>query len=360
MDKLTLAFMALWTFLFLYGVLAAIDFGAGFLFWWAGLTGRNSAVQRVVLRYLSPVWETTNVFLIFFVVGMVGYFPRAATTFGVLLFVPLGVALMLILLRGAFFAFHHLSEKGQRLFPLIFGISSLLIPVFLVPFLAVWDNAKFVSGDGPAQVSVADVLLNPLSVALMLVAGASLCYLASLLLSWYAARAGEAQAFRYFHRLARGFAPLTLLGGALLGVALHFYAGWHEAALLRYWPLHLLAALSFAGAWLLLLRRPRADRPAPYGLALLLSIAQYGLVFYALGLSHLPYLLYPSLTLSNTATDPAMFTALTVTVIGGSILLIPSLLLLYGLFLKPGRKAQKSERRPEIEAAPLQRGAQRS
>lgn len=358
MDNLTLAFVALWTFLFLYGVLAAIDFGAGFLMWWAGFVGKNAAVGRVALRYLSPVWETTNVFLVFFVIGMVGYFPRAAATFGVILFAPLGVALVLMLLRGAVFAFHHLSGKGQRLFPPVFGITSLLIPVFLVPFLAVWDEARFVAG-GAAQGSVADVLLNPLGVALMLVALTTLCYLASVFLCWYAARMGEAQAFRAFHRLARGFAPLTLLGGVLLAVALYFDAGWHFAALLRYWPLSLLAALCFAGAWLLLLRRPRADRPAPYSLALLLSIAQYGLVFYALGLSHLPYLLYPSLTLSNTATDPAMFTALTVTVIGGSTLLIPCLLLLYGLFLKGQRKGRADAPAPEVRAAPLEEGIRR-
>src|SRR5689334_3705475 len=101
MDKLTLAFTALWTFLFLYSLLAAIDFGAGFLFWWAGLTGRNIAARQVIMRYLSPVWETTNVFLVFFIVGLVGYFPRAAATYGVLLLVPAGIALMLLIVRGA-------------------------------------------------------------------------------------------------------------------------------------------------------------------------------------------------------------------------------------------------------------------
>ncbi len=357
MDKLTFAFMALWTFLFLYSVLAAIDFGAGFLFWWAGLSGSHSAVQRVIQRYLSPVWETTGVFLIFFLVGLVGYFPRAAAAFGAVLFVPLGIALVLILLRGSFFAFHHLSEKGQRLFPLIFGLSSLLIPFFLVPFLAVWDDPRVVSASGAAQVSVIRVLFNPLSVALELVALSSLCYLASLFLTWYAWRAGEEQAFAYVRRLARGFVPVTLLGGVLLGAALNVFAPWHAAALAQYWPWHLLAALCLGGTWFLLGRPPRAGRAPQYGLALLLSLAQYGLIFYTYGLSHLPYLLYPSLTLSNTATDPAMFTALTATVLGGSVLLIPSLLLLYGLFLGERRKRPASKAGAGI--SPLRESARR-
>lgn len=342
MDKLTLAFTALWTFLLLYSLLAAIDFGAGFLFWWAGLTGRNTAAQQVIMRYLSPVWETTNVFLVFFIVGLVGYFPRAAATYGVLLLVPAGIALMLLILRGAALAFHHLSEKGQRLFPLIFGLGSLLIPVFLVPFVAVSEDARAVSADGLAQASVTEVLLSPLTITFMLVALTAMLALSSVFLTWYAARMGETLAFRYFLRVARWFVALMLLAALLLGVSLWFDAPWHAKALVAYWPWHLLAALCFGGVWFLLNRLPRADRAGHYGLALLLSIAQFGLVFYTFWFSRLPYLLYPSLTLNNTATSPAMFTALTVTVVGGSVLLIPCLLLLYGVFLSTrGKKMEE-------------------
>ncbi len=343
MDKLTLAFTALWTFLFLYSLLAAIDFGAGFLFWWAGLGGRNVAARQVIMRYLSPVWETTNVFLVFFIVGLVGYFPRAAATYGVLLLVPAGIALMLLIVRGAALAFHHLSEKGQRLFPLIFGLGSLLIPVFLVPFVAVSEDARAVSASGVAQASVAEALISPLTITFMLVALTAMLALSSVFLTWYAARMGETLAFRYFRRVARWFAPLMLLAALLLGVSLWFDAPWHAKALVAYWPWHGLAALCFGGACFLLSRPPRADLAGRYGLALLLSIAQFGLVFYTFWFSHLPYLLYPSLTLNNTATAPAMFTALTVTVVGGSVLLIPCLLLLYGVFLSARGKKPASE-----------------
>lgn len=343
MDKLTLAFTALWTFLFLYSLLAAIDFGAGFLFWWAGLTNRNIAARQVIMRYLSPVWETTNVFLVFFVVGLVGYFPRAAATYGVLLLVPAGIALMLLILRGAALAFHHLSEKGQRLFPLIFGLGSLLIPVFLVPFVAVSEDTRAVSASGVARASLAEVLISPLTITFMLVALTTMLALASVFLTWYAAHMGEALAFRYFRQVARWFVPLMLLASLLLGVSLWLDAPWHALALVAYWPWHLLAALCFGGVWFLLSRSPRSDRAGRYGLALLLSIAQFGLVFYTFWFSHLPYLLYPSLTLSNTATNSAMFTALTVTVVGGSVLLIPCLLLLYGVFLSTHGKRIPSE-----------------
>ncbi len=344
MDKLTFAFTALWTFLFLYTVLSAIDFGAGFLFWWARPGRSDSAAQRVIMRYLSPVWETTNVFLVFFVVGLVGYFPLAAVTYGVLLFVPLGVALILILLRGAFLAFSHLSEKGQRIFPLIFGLSSLLIPVFLVLFVAVSENGRAVSANGMPQAGVAEVLASPLSITFVLVALTAMLYLASVFLTWYAARFQERQALRYFRQVARWFAPLLLLAALLLGVSLEVFAPWHAAALEQFWPWHLLAALCFGGAWLLLIRQPRTSEARWYGLALLLSVGLFGLVFYTFWFSHLPYLVYPALRLDNTATNPAMFTALTVTVLGGSVILIPCLLFLYGFFLRARHEPEKERR----------------
>lgn len=353
MDKLTLAFIAVWTFLFLYSLLAAIDFGAGFLFWWSDLRRRNLAAQQVIMRYLSPVWETTNVFLIFFLVGMIGYFPRAAATFGVLLLVPAGGALVLILLRGSFLAFHHLSEKGHRLFPFIFGLTGLLVPLFLVPFVAVSEDTRALSPAGAVRAGVGEVLFHPLSVTVMLVALTAMLSLSSIFLTWYAAHNGEAQAFRYFHRVACWGMPPMVLAALLLLVALWRFVPWHAAALVQYWPWHLLAVLCLIAAWLLLKRRPDVSQAGRYGLVVLLSVGYCGLVFYTFWLSHLPYLVYPALTLSNTATNPAMFTALTVTVVGGSVVLIPSLLLLYGVFLR-ARKPSNGGNSPDHETMGMQ------
>ena len=36
----------------------------------------------MIQRYLSPVWEVTNVFLVFFFVGIVGFFPKTAYYYG--------------------------------------------------------------------------------------------------------------------------------------------------------------------------------------------------------------------------------------------------------------------------------------
>lgn len=55
----------LWTFLFGYLIVASIDFGAGFFSFYSLLTGHENKIHNIIQRYLSPVWEVTNVFLIF-------------------------------------------------------------------------------------------------------------------------------------------------------------------------------------------------------------------------------------------------------------------------------------------------------
>lgn len=70
-----------------------------------------------------------------------------------------------------------------------------------------------------------------------------------------------------------------------------------------------------------------------YGIALALLLGQFAFAFYAYGVSHYPYLLYPYLTLYDSFTNKAMATALVIAFILGFCLLIPSLYLVFRLFL---------------------------
>ena len=60
---------------------------------------------------------------------------------------------------------------------------------------------------------------------------------------------------------------------------------------------------------------------------------QFLIAFFAYGFAHLPYLLYPYLTIYDSFTNEAMAIALIVAFIAGLALLIPSLYLLLRLFL---------------------------
>lgn len=63
----------LWIFLFCYIIIASIDFGAGFFTLHAKITKQDKKINHLIARYLNPVWEVTNVFFVFFFVGMVGF-----------------------------------------------------------------------------------------------------------------------------------------------------------------------------------------------------------------------------------------------------------------------------------------------
>ena len=65
MSYAMVAITVLWTFLFGYLLVASIDFGAGFFSYYSVLTGHENKIHNIIQRYLSPVWEVTNVFLIF-------------------------------------------------------------------------------------------------------------------------------------------------------------------------------------------------------------------------------------------------------------------------------------------------------
>jgi len=74
MNLEILGILVLWTFLFGYVIVASVDFGAGFFNAYSVYSGKKHILTNIIQRYLSPVWEVTNVFLVFFFVGVVGFF----------------------------------------------------------------------------------------------------------------------------------------------------------------------------------------------------------------------------------------------------------------------------------------------
>ena len=103
-SRALIAYGLLWGVLTIYALLAALDFGAGFYRWLAGLRGH--AEERTIAQdFLNPVWEVTNVFLVLLVVGMIGFFPIAAQIFGTALLLPFSLAIIALAVRGAAIGF---------------------------------------------------------------------------------------------------------------------------------------------------------------------------------------------------------------------------------------------------------------
>ena len=70
-----------------------------------------------------------------------------------------------------------------------------------------------------------------------------------------------------------------------------------------------------------------------YGLAVWMLIGQFAFAFYAYGIAHYPYLLYPHLSIHEGFTNQAMAISLFIAFVLGLALLVPSIYLLLKLFL---------------------------
>jgi cytochrome bd ubiquinol oxidase subunit II len=348
MDSATFAYVLLWIVLAVYAVLATIDFGAGFYYWLAGWRPGNERVRTLTRSYLSPVWETTNVFLVLFIVGMIGFFPGAVRAYATGLLLPLSAAVIMLTVRGACFAFAHVAPWADRYLAPIFGLGGLLILAFLVSFFsASEDGAILLDATGAVRVDQARLWLSPLNVTLALLAMALAAYLSAAFLARYATQRHDTEVAAFFRAAA---ARSGLLAGALAGIlaiVLHAVAPFHFASLAALWPLQFAGFAAFVvGIWLL----ARGGRGRS-GLAAGVTVGQFVLALLTFGLTRLPYLVYPTVRAADALTPPATYAALLATLAGGAVVVMPSLALLYALFLKPSPGTSGSRAAASLEPA---------
>ena len=344
-SRATLAYGLLWSVLTVYALLAALDFGAGFYRWLAGLRG-NAAARDVAQDFLNPVWEVTNVFLVLLVVGMVGFFPMAANIFGTALLLPFSLAIIALAVRGAAIGFSHLSKQSRPLFEAAIGVGGLLAPALLVSFVAASESGAItLDAAGGVAVSQALLWLSPLYLALALLAVVGVTHLSALILYRRALRQNDSAAAFY----RRGAFHSGLVSGALaltLMLALWLVTPDHFAALLGVWPLLVIIAAGWALA-LWTLRRPLSQRSSLA--AVVAGLATWALAIVVFGLTRLPWLLYGNVRLDAALTPPAMFTVLMVTVALGVLILLPALALFYMVLLRPAQPSpaltEESEQR---------------
>src|SRR5690606_34322256 len=113
-----------------YAVFGGADYGAGFWDLIAGGPDRGSRPRRVIERAIGPVWEANHVWLIVIFVVLWTGFPEAYASITLTLYVPLAIAALGIVLRGASFAFRKVvvTTRYRRLFGAAFASSSVLVP----------------------------------------------------------------------------------------------------------------------------------------------------------------------------------------------------------------------------------------
>lgn len=132
MNDITLVILIGLGALTLYALFGGADFGGGV---WDLLAAgpRRDAQREAIAHAMGPVWETNHVWLIFVIVLMFTCFPAAFAALSVGLYVPLTFVLIGIILRGAAFAFRsqaYHAERHAETWGRLFGIASVIAPFF--------------------------------------------------------------------------------------------------------------------------------------------------------------------------------------------------------------------------------------
>src|SRR5215213_10468230 len=129
----TAAAVLLFAAITIYAIFGGADFGAGFWDLTAGGTQRGERPREVIDHSIGPVWEANHVWLIFIFVVLWTAFPEAFASIMLTLFVPLTLAALGVVLRGASFAFRKTvdANRDRRVLGRAFALSSLLVPYFL-------------------------------------------------------------------------------------------------------------------------------------------------------------------------------------------------------------------------------------
>jgi cytochrome bd ubiquinol oxidase subunit II len=315
----------LWIGATLYAVFGGADFGAGLWALLAGPSERGERARGLVDWAIGPVWEANHVWLIFVLVVLWTAFSDAFASVLSTLFIPLSLAALGIVLRGAGFAFHKLAPRvrARRGAERLFGLFSLLTPFFMGTVVGAIASGRVPVGNAAGDAVTSWVNgVSLLTGALFVATGA---YVSAVFLISDARRAADPDLERYF--AARAMVAAVVAGAiALVGIfayradARFIYDGLTSEGL----PLVTASGVCGLGVLVLLWRgESRGARP--------LAVAAVVAVIWGWGVAQYPYLLPQTLTIASGAASNATLVAVLVVFAAAVVVVLPALGLLYTL-----------------------------
>lgn len=288
----------------MYMTLTSLEAGAAFFLLFPHILGPKTDIKTL----MSPAWEVTNVFLVFTVVGLLSFFPPALVFLTTHLFVVFSIAAIVIAIRALAVMLLFYGQSERQLWRWLFFVCSCLIPLLLLSVITL-------SLLGPTQASFG-VYLS--------LAGVSLAVIFWLSSSFFA----------FFEKTATPeLGQLnTVSGWAFLGFSgltifiLHGFASYLFANSVVGMSMGILLVL----AWLVsALARTLARAKWAFMTAVLTVL----LLVMGLSILHLPYIIYPDITLASSFVGQSTFSVLIIGFVIGMIFVLPGLYLLYGLIL---------------------------
>jgi cytochrome d ubiquinol oxidase subunit II len=259
---------------------------------------------------INPIWEITGTFAVFYLVNLEVTYPNILPIIGNAYVLPLMIAAAFLLIRNIFLVFSDkLEQFGQRRFRLVYALSTLIIAVLVISALT-----SAISGIGLSTATDTislGIFLNPFNIAMLV----SLILISIFL-------AGSALGMR---RISAASYICLVLGTALGLFAASAFLPNFIPSLERY---YLIAAAGVGLLVLSIIGRNRIKHPAIMGLACVLIIINiFGILQY-------PYVF--GSTNINVYTNSSVLQGpeIAITLIGGAIVAISLVLLVYINYLK--------------------------
>ncbi len=310
-----------------YVALAGADFGAGFWQLFAGRGAVGARVREHAHKSIAPVWEANHVWLIFVLTVTWTAYPPAFGAIASTLSIPLFIAAVGIVLRGAAYALRAGAAEGreQRAIDTVFSLSSVLTPFALGTVIGALAARRVPAGNAAGR--MLSSWTGPISILVGVLAVSTSAYLAAVFLAADAARTRDSEMEAGFFRRALGSG---ILAGGLAIAGLVVLHGDEHALYHRLFHSDALAALVvsiIAGLATLALVVSRRFEAARYGAALAVAAVIVGWA-----IAQNPVLL-SNLTVRQAAAPHETLVLVIVAVLGGGLILFPSLALLFRLTL---------------------------
>lgn len=322
-----LALVVLLVGLAAYAVLGGADFGAGFWDLTAGGAERGARVRGMVKHSMGPVWEANHVWLIFVLVVFWTCFPVAFGPVMETLYIPLFLAMIGIVLRGAAFALRgEAATIGEaRALGAVFALSSLLTPFFLGATVGAVAAGEVPVGDPGSPI---ESWTGAVAILAGVTAVATGAFLAAVFMAADSVRANLPDLVAAFR--ARALGAGTVAGALALGglVVVSSEAPDLFDGLVEGPGLAAVIASALAGAASLALVATSRFGPARY-----VASTAVGAILAGLAVAQSPDFLPGELTFAEAAAGDSTLLVALISVAVGLAVIVPSLALLFRLTL---------------------------
>jgi cytochrome d ubiquinol oxidase subunit II len=277
-----------------YSVAGGVDYGAGLWDLFAGEGAQANRARALIDHAMAPVWEANNVWLVLALVVCWTGFPLLFQSVFASLYPLFGLALLGLILRGAFFAFRHIEQgpEPQRRTGIVFGISSLLAPFFFAAALGAIASGRVAVGE--PNIPVWQACISPMSISFGLVSLAATAFIGASFLVADARRVGMQDMVDYFRRRAVVATVALIVVGTIALVTIGFENPHLLTAMVTGFgaPFVIATVVLTPVVGFLLWRRI-------YYWFRVLSVGVVGSLVFAWGLAQSPYLLPGQLTIAQ-------------------------------------------------------------